>query len=84
MFTIILSLLCISSSVNTVVPNTESWKFDAAGIVGHLNKDENGPWYKKIQMPGEESKRIALQAFFTSLQPLLENKEINRTTSKKD
>ena len=60
--------------LSTVVPETDSWKYDASRIISRLNEDEASPWYGMIQMPGDKStKPVKLQAMLTSLQPILRN-----------
>ena len=60
--------------LSTVVPETDSWKYDASRIISRLNEDEASPWYGLIQMPGDKStKPVKLQAVLTSLQPILRN-----------
>ena len=60
--------------LSTVVPEPDSWKYDASRIISLLNEDEASPWYGLIQMPGDKStKPVKLQAMLTSLQPILRN-----------
>ena len=63
--------------LSTVVPETDSWKFDASRIISRLNEDDASPWYGLIQMPGDKSARpVKLQAMLTSLQPILRNDDL--------
>jgi len=63
--------------LSTVVPETDSWKYDASRIVSRLNEDEASPWHNLIQMPGDRStKPVKLQAMLTSLQPILRNDDL--------
>ena len=63
--------------LSTVVPETDSWKYDASRIITRLNEDEASPWYGLIQMPGDKSTRpVKLQAMLTSLQPILRNDDL--------
>ena len=62
-------------TLETVVPVTDSWKFTACRIVNDLNYTPDSPWQNRIQMPNDKvSKCITLQAFFTSLEPMLKAK----------
>ena len=62
--------------LKTVVPDTETWKYDASRVAASLNSDEDSPWQSRIQMPGETSRPVTLQAFFTSLKPILTDPDI--------
>ncbi len=65
------------ATLKTVVPEDENWKFESTRIAGILNGDASSPWYGRIQMPNDNiTKPIKLQAFATSLRPLLENQDI--------
>lgn len=58
--------------LQTVVPDTDSWKFSASRISGTMNTDQDSPWNNMIQMPGDKVTRpVKLQAFLTALRPLL-------------
>ena len=62
--------------LKTVVPDTENWKYTAVNMVAELNRDPQSRWHQRIQMPGEPSRTIALQAFYSSLKLLLNNSEV--------
>ncbi len=63
--------------LQSVVPDTESWKFGASRMAARLNSDPDSQWQGLIQMPGDLTPRpIKLQAFFTSLQPILTDADI--------
>ena len=62
--------------LQTVVPDTDAWRYEASRIASAMNSDLDSPWCNRIQMPGETTRSIALQAFFTSLKPLLVNPDI--------
>lgn len=63
--------------LQTVVPDTDSWKFAASRIAGRLNSDEDSPWQGRIQMPGTPANCTTLQSFFSSLSAILSDKDIN-------
>lgn len=64
-------------SLQSVVPDTESWRFEASRIAGELNSSADSPWRYRIQMPGDTSRPTTLQSFFTSLQPLLTDPDVS-------
>jgi hypothetical protein len=58
--------------LQSVVPDTDEWKFEASRMAARLNTDPDSPWQDLIQMPGDLVTRpIKLQAFLTSLKPIL-------------
>ena len=63
-------------ALQTVVPETESWKFEASRIAAEMNNSEDSPWRNRIQMPGETPRSTTLQSFFTSLAPVLNDPDI--------
>lgn len=64
--------------LTTVVPESDSWKFEASRIAGMINSREDSPWKGLIQMPNDTVTRpVKLQAFFTSLRPLLIDPDLN-------
>ena len=64
-------------TLRTVVPETDTWRYDASRIAGRLNADPDSSWLGLIQMPGDSvTKPIKLQAFWTSLKPLLDDPDI--------
>jgi DGQHR domain-containing protein len=66
-----------SKLLQSVVPDTDSWRFKASRIAARLNTDPDSPWKGLIQMPGDRVTRpIKLQAFFTSLKPILTDGDI--------
>ena len=62
--------------LQTVVPETDSWKFAASRIAGRMNSDSDSPWHNRIQMPGTPANCTTLQSFFTSLAPILSDRDI--------
>ena len=65
------------SALTTVVPDTEAWRYEASRIAGQLNDADSSVWQGRIQMPNDQVTRpIKLQAFLTSLKPLLTNADL--------
>lgn len=63
--------------LTTVVPDQDAWKYEASRIASRLNGDEDSWWKGLVQMPNDSVTRpIKLQAFFTSLSPLLTNDDL--------
>ncbi len=63
--------------LQTVVPPNEAWKFQASRITAKMNNDAGSPWHGLIQMPGDNAtKPVKMQAFFTSLKPLITNEDL--------
>lgn len=62
--------------LQTSVPETDSWKYESSRMASALNGDPDSNWYQRVQMPGEGTRSIALQAFFSSLQSLLIDQDI--------
>ena len=62
--------------LQTVVPDTDAWRFEASRIASMMNADPDSPWANRIQMPGDSARPVTLQAFFTSLKPLLDDLDI--------
>ena len=61
----------------TVVPDTDAWRYEASRIASHLNIASDSPWQGLIQMPNDPTTRpVKLQAFLTSLKPLLASKDL--------
>ncbi|MFN3200973.1 MAG: DGQHR domain-containing protein [Bradymonadia bacterium] len=64
--------------LQTVVPDTDSWRFEASRLVGMLNSNLDSPWHGLIQMPNEAvTKPIKHGAFFSSLRPILCNEDLS-------
>lgn len=64
-------------TLSTVVPDTDTWKYEASRVGGRLNSDADSSWNSLIQMPGDTvTKPIKLQAFWTSLKHLLDDADI--------
>lgn len=65
-------------TLTTVVPNTEQWRYEASRVAGRLNGDPDSPFRELIQMPGEKpaGKSVAMQAFWTSLNHLLDDEDL--------
>ena len=63
--------------LTTVVPDQDAWRYEASRIASQLNRDNDSPWKGLIQMPNDTITRpVKLQAFLTSLKPLLTNEEL--------
>lgn len=61
----------------TVVPDSDSWKFQASRLAGQLNTQGSSPWRGLIQMPNDSSRRpVKMQAYWSSLKPLLTNDDL--------
>ena len=64
--------------LTTVVPDTDAWRYEASRLASHLNTQGDSVWNGLIQMPNDPIVRpIKLQAFLTSLKPLLTNADLN-------
>jgi len=64
--------------LQTVVPESDSWKFEASRIAGIMNQRPDSPWKGLIQMPNDKVTRpVKLQAFFTSLKPILTEPDLD-------
>lgn len=59
----------------------EGWRYDAIRITGTLNSDSGSKWFRRVQMPGETARCATLQAYFSSLKNLLNNKTIENALS---
>ena len=66
-------------ALQTVVPDTESWKFAASRIASEMNTANDSPWQNRIQMPNDTTRSTTLQSFFTSLAPILKDPDIYLT-----
>ena len=65
--------------LETVVPKTDSWRYEASRIAGFLNSRKESPWRGLIQMPGDKvTKPVKLQAFFSSLSALLTDSDLEK------
>jgi len=58
---------------------TDGWQFDAIRIASSLNSDAASKWHSRVQMPGDTARCAPLQAYFTSMNTLLNNKTIEKT-----
>ena len=64
--------------LETVVPDTDAWRYVASRISSQLNSSVDSPWKGLIQMPNDSvTQPVKLQAFLTSLKPLLANADLN-------
>jgi DGQHR domain-containing protein len=63
-------------ALETVVPDTDAWRYEASRIAAQMNADVDSPWRNRIQMPGDVTRPLTLQAFFTSLKPILADPDI--------
>ena len=70
--------------LQTVVPDTEAWRFEASRIAAKMNSDALSPWNGRIQMPGDSVRPLTLQAFFSSLRPILTEPEIKTRLDQMD
>ena len=57
---------------------TEGWQFDAIRVASALNADSSSKWHNRVQMPGDPARCAPLQAYFTSLNTLLNNKTVEK------
>lgn len=63
--------------LETVVPDTDAWRYVASRIASDLNSSPDSPWKGLIQMPNDSvTQPVKLQAFLTSLKPLLANEDL--------
>ena len=63
--------------LTTVVPDQDAWKYEASRMASQLNGDADSFWRGLIQMPNDPVTRpVKLQAFLTSLRPLLTNDDL--------
>lgn len=64
--------------LETVVPETDKWRYEASRVTGRMNGDPDSPFRALIQMPGETSggRSVAMQAFLTSLKHMLDDKDL--------
>ena len=63
--------------LTTAVADQDAWKYEASRIAGQMNGDDDSPWNGLIQMPNDDMTRpVKLQAFLTSLKPLLTNEDL--------
>src|SRR5216684_134731 len=73
------------STIGSVVPDPDQWRYEATRLSSLLNTDPESPWRCMIQMPGEETvKTIKLQAMLTSLKPFLTNPEISSNLAERE
>ena len=63
-------------ALQTVVPDNEAWRFAASRIASEMNSANDSPWKNRIQMPSDTPRSTTLQSFFTSLAPILNDKDI--------
>jgi DGQHR domain-containing protein len=68
--------------LETVVPDSDTWKFQASRIAGILNEDPDSPWCGLIQMPNDNvTGPVKLQGFSQSLKPILTHENIKTRLS---
>ena len=68
--------------LKTVVPETDTWKFQASRIAGVLNEDPDSPWRGLIQMPNNSvTGPVKLQGFSQSLKPVLTHENVKTRLS---
>ena len=63
-------------SLQTVVPEADSWRFEASRVAAELNTASDSPWRGRIQVPGGPTRSSTLQSFFTSLAPILNDSDV--------
>jgi len=64
-------------TLETVVPETDAWRYEASRIAARLNADADSPWRGLIQMPNDKTTRpIKLQAFWSSMNWLLTDPDL--------
>jgi DGQHR domain-containing protein len=65
-------------TLETVVPDTDAWRYEASRIAARLNSEADSPWRGLIQMPNDKTTRpIKLQAFWSSMNWLLTDADLN-------
>ena len=63
--------------LTTVVPDSDAWRYEASRVASLLNSASDSPWKGLIQMPNDSvTQPVKLQAFLTSLKPLLANDDL--------
>jgi DGQHR domain-containing protein len=66
-----------NKTLQTVVPETDAWRYEASRIAARLNADIDSPWRGLIQMPNDKTTRpIKLQALWSSMDWLLTDAEL--------
>lgn len=64
-------------TLETVVPETDAWRYEASRIAARLNSEGDSPWRGLIQMPNDPVTRpVKLQALWSSLNWLLADPDI--------
>ena len=64
-------------ALQTVVPDTDAWRFAASRIASEMNTAKDSPWKNRIKMPSDDTPRsTTLQSFFTSLAPIMKDDDI--------
>lgn len=72
-------------ALTTVVPDTDAWRYGASRIASLLNESDDSVWKDLIQMPNDSVTRpIKLQAFLTSMKPLLTNADLQALLTQKE
>jgi hypothetical protein len=70
------------STLETVVPETDAWRYEASRIAARLNSETDSPWRGLIQMPNDKMTRpIKLQAFWSSMSWLLTDPDLKTKLS---
>ena len=54
-------------SLQTVVPDTEAWRFAASRIASELNAATDSPWCNRIQMPSDPPRSTTLHCLLSAL-----------------
>jgi len=66
-----------TKTLETVVPETDAWRYEASRIAARLNSEADSPWRGLIQMPNDSITRpVKLQALWSSLDWLLTDPDI--------
>ena len=69
--------------LETVVPDSDTWKFQASRIAGTLNESSDSPWRGLIQMPNDSvTGPVKLQSFSQSLKPILTHENVKTRLDK--
>ncbi len=65
--------------LQTVVPDTEQWRYEASRIAARLNADPDSEFQDLVQMPGDSptGKSVKMQALWTSLKHVLADEDLN-------
>ena len=65
-----------TKALQTVVGDTDKWRYEASRIATKMNSDTDSPWRNRIQMPGDVARPLTLQAFWSGLKPILADLDV--------